>query len=623
MIILERGMKAQKRWSASFTGLRNRARALRAIFLVALVPLGFSATAGFGDVAWASGRLGDEDVIEAGAVDDFYDVPNPIPSGAPGQLIRSEQIKHVFDGAQAWRMLYHSTDVQGNDILVSGVAVAPDEPAPTDGRTIISWGHPTTGTAQRCAPSLGIDPFDTIEGLRELVGAGYVVVATDYSGMGAVGPPSYLIGVTEGNNILDAARAARQLPQTGASDRLVLWGHSQGGHAVLFAAQSAAQYAPDLQLKGVAVAAPATNLGELLNDDIGDVSGVTISAYAFAAYSQVYTSTPGTTLDTILTPAGVAATPTMNALCLLSQNRQIHTIAKPLVGNYLSGDPATVQPWATLLAQNTPGAVGLSVPLFVAQGETDTLVRPEVTQEFVDQEQRLGTVVTYVSLPNTGHAMVALRALPQLSEWLDHGLAETPIHTHPAKSMDIGRARGMPLDSIVTVKGTVTVPSGAFTSGTLDAGFAIEDKTGGIYVSIATDPKLHLRDIVEVTGTLADSSGQLILIVNSSNDLHRKGHGRRILPQRLATNAIGAATEGRLVRVVGAITQPVVNDLPYGYRLFVDDGSGKAQVYVYASTGIDESGLKPGQKVRVTGFASKYIDRYEIDCRILGDIRVR
>lgn len=140
---------------------------------------------------------------------------------------------------------------------------------------------------------------------------------------------------------------------------------------------------------------------------------------------------------------------------------------------------------------------------------------------------------------------------------------------------------------------------------------------------MATNPKLHIRDKVEVTGKLADSSGQLILVLNSPHDLHRKGPGRRVVPERQLTNAISAATEGRLVRIVGTITQPVVNDPPYGHRLFVDDGSGVAQVYVYASTGIDVSSLKPGQKVRVIGFASKYVDHYEIDCRIPGDIRVR
>ncbi len=372
-----------------------------------------------GDI-WTVERRLSEGAIEKSIEAPFYEVPDPLPIGSPGLLFRSEQLLSAPDGALEWRILYHSTDVQGQDILVSGVVVSPDKTAPANGRTIISWGHPTTGAARRCAPSLGIDPFDTIEGLRQLLDAGYVVVATDYSGMGAVGPDSYLIGVTEGNNVLDAARAARQIPQTESSNRLVLWGHSQGGQAVLFAGQSASAYAPELDLRGVAVAAPATDLGELLKSDIADVSGVTIGSYAFASYNAVYAGTPGTNLDTILTPQGVASTPRMAALCLIGQNAEIHKIATPLVGDYLIDDPAIKEPWATLLEANTPGSVRLTVPLFVAQGDADKLVHPDITKQFVQHERDIGTEVTFITIPDTSHGLIAIFALPKLLYWLAH-----------------------------------------------------------------------------------------------------------------------------------------------------------------------------------------------------------
>ena len=41
--------------------------------------------------------------------------------------------------------------------------------------------------------------------------------------------------------MLDAARAARQLPEVDAGTRLLLWGHSQGGQAALFLADQAAE----------------------------------------------------------------------------------------------------------------------------------------------------------------------------------------------------------------------------------------------------------------------------------------------------------------------------------------------------------------------------------------------
>ena len=44
-------------------------------------------------------------------------------------------------------------------------------------------------------------------------------------------------------------------------------------------------------------------------------------------------------------------------------------------------------------------------------------------------------------------------------------------------------------------------------------------------------------------------------------------------------------------------------------------------MFVYASTGIDVSGLTVGQRVCVVGFSGQFDDHYEINPRIPGDIR--
>lgn len=352
-------------------------------------------------------------ILESVTNGPFYTLPSPVPVGKPGTIVRKERINSGPNGTTTWRILYHSRDLNGKDEIVSGIVISPDGAAPAGGRTIVSWAHPTTGVAQRCAPSVGVDPYSLIEGIGTLLKQGYVVAATDYPGMGAPGTNAYLVGKTAGNSVLDAARAARELfPKTTSSD-LLLWGHSQGGQAALFAAQDAATYAPELKLKAVAVAAPATDLAVLLDDDIDDVSGVTIGSYAFDAYSRIY----GADLSAILTPAGVKALPGMVGLCLIGQNAALHTIARPLVGHYLSADPTVTEPWASLLAANTPDAAQLPVPLFIAQGDDDMLVRPSSTRDFADHECALGTNVTYLALPKTGHGTVALKAAPLLPGW--------------------------------------------------------------------------------------------------------------------------------------------------------------------------------------------------------------
>lgn len=356
------------------------------------------------------------DALERPTVDAFYEQPTAAADGDPGTIVKLDPLLGAPLAARAWRIMYRTTTVQGDPVVSTGVLVVPLLPAPSEGRTIVSWGHPTTGAAKSCAPSYGFDPFTMIEGLRALLDRGYAVVATDYVGMGTDGPDSYLIGVTGGNAVLDAARAARAVPEARASDRLILWGHSQGGQAVLFAAERAADYAPEFDLLAVAAAAPAANLIGLMGAHLDDISGVTIGSYAFTAYSEVY---PEATLDGILTPAALQIVPEMNDICLLQNITELHRIGQPLVGDFTTSDPTTTQPWQQLLTDNSAGSTAFDAPLFLAQGLDDQLVVPNDTEQFAAHEASLGMDVTWHPISFADHGTIAYLAIPGLLRWLD------------------------------------------------------------------------------------------------------------------------------------------------------------------------------------------------------------
>ncbi|PRB13475.1 alpha/beta fold hydrolase [Microbacterium sp. MYb62] len=357
----------------------------------------------------------------------FYALPAPLPTGEPGSIIRLQPIASAPVGTKAWRVIYHSRDLADEDIAVSGVVIVPDTPAPDEGRAVVSWAHPTTGAAPRCAPSLGLDPFEYIEGMHELLAEGYAIAATDYPGLGVDGPSSYLLGIPESHSVLDVVRAARHIDAAEVSERVVLWGHSQGGQAALFAAERASVYAPELKLEGVAVAAPAANLNALMTDDIVNLSGVTIASFAIpayeAAYADRYTSAE---ITGILTPAGLSATPDMAALCLLTQNEELHAIADPLVGGYVTSDPATTEPWQTLLQENSAGHSPITVPVFVGQGEADELVLPSATEGYVNLLCSQKADVTFRRYPGVTHGLAAYAALPDLLLWLPTLHGERP-----------------------------------------------------------------------------------------------------------------------------------------------------------------------------------------------------
>lgn len=190
------------------------------------------------------------------------------------------------------------------------------------------------------------------------------------------------------------------------------------------------------------------------------------------------------------------------------------------------------------------------------------------------------------------------------------------------KTITIAEARSLTLGTVVTIDGVVTVPSGAFSSSTFDQGFAIQDRTGGIYVSVPDNLGFTLRQQVRVTGKLADTVLPGLLVLVDVTDVKAHGSGPKVQPLPVATGAVGEATEGKLVTITGTITQPIVNDLPFGFIVFINDGSGEVHSFVCASTGIDVSGLSPGQTVEITGFSGQFASDFEVDPRIQADIRV-
>jgi hypothetical protein len=192
------------------------------------------------------------------------------------------------------------------------------------------------------------------------------------------------------------------------------------------------------------------------------------------------------------------------------------------------------------------------------------------------------------------------------------------VAAQAAPAISIAAARHLPLGTVVTVEGSVTVPSGVFASSFFDEGFAVQDATAGIYVSMADNLGLRLRQEARVTGTLMDSGGLLILVPASDSDVTARGRGAIVLPRFSRTGAIGEATEGLIVVVAGRITR-LEDDEPFGQKVFVDDGSGEIRIFINNGANIDVSHLHPGQPVVVTGFSGQFID-YEIDPRFPSDL---
>lgn len=364
----------------------------------------------------------------------FYHATAQELVGPPGSLIRSEPMMFAPAGAQAYRVLYRSVGMRGEPIAVSGVIVVPPGPAPAGGRPIVAWAHPTTGVVPHCAPSLAIFVFQQMAGLRQLIEQGAVVAATDYPGLGTAGPHPYLVGDSEARAVIDSVRAARSLPGVGDGNSFAVWGHSQGGQASLFTGLIAKTYAPELRLVGVSAAAPATSLVTLMGDDFKSSGGKNLTAMTLWSWSRVY----GAPIDKVVVPEAMPTVDRLSNECIESifdilERRQTE---KPLEQHFLSVPSiATVEPWRSLAMRNTPGTLSPQIPLFLAQGTTDNIVRPEVTRAYMQRQCKAGGKVAMMWVPNVGHGFVARDSADAAVAWMMDRFAGRPAPSDCGKNL--------------------------------------------------------------------------------------------------------------------------------------------------------------------------------------------
>jgi acetyl esterase/lipase len=357
----------------------------------------------------------------------LYDVKPSDLVGRPGEIIRVWPLEGGGPGGgDAFRILYRSTGLNGEPIAVSGAIFIPPGAPPQGGRNVIAWAHPTSGVVEDCAPSLMPDLAGTIWGLPPMLAQGDVVVATDYPGLGVPGMiHPYLIGVSEGRAVLDSVRAARGLPDAGASNRFAVWGHSQGGQASLYTGELAASYAPDLQLVGVAAAAPATYLVELFDADKTSAEGKELTAMTVLSWSRL----ENLPVTTIVEPAAVPAFEKTARACIesLAEFETINKDEHPLQGmQFLKADPSKTQPWEGIMLRNTPGQASAGAPVFLAQGTADTTVRPEITKQFGEALCKQGTRVAFIELPGVTHTFAAKDSVGQALRWMGERFRGAP-----------------------------------------------------------------------------------------------------------------------------------------------------------------------------------------------------
>jgi Secretory lipase len=368
--------------------------------------------------------------------DGFYRPPSPLPSGRPGDVISSRASRFTLDpfnqapvaGVTARQVLYRSTDALGQPMAVSGTVLVPTAPWGGPGsRPLVSYAVGTRGVGDDCAPSYTLSQGADYEGafVKALLDRGWAVAVSDYQGLGTPGLHTYMVGPAQGHAVLDMARAAQRLAGTGlsASTPVGLMGYSQGGGGAGWAAELAAAYAPELQVKGSAIGGVPGDLratAEFLD-------GSAFVAFALMAALGLDAAYPELDLETYLNPRGQELVATSQDLCLVSVDGfgTLIDVAFSHIDDYVTTNPLDTSAWQDRLDQNRLGRARPSAPVFQYHALVDEIVPLGQAATLRRTWCNRGAHVTWTTLPGE-HALGLVEGQVPAVNWLANRFAGAP-----------------------------------------------------------------------------------------------------------------------------------------------------------------------------------------------------
>lgn len=362
----------------------------------------------------------------------FYEPPATLPEHN-GDVIRSEPSDYYLDplkaikvDAEVNRIMYRSTDGDGEPTAVTGTVITPKTAWSGKGeRPVIGYAPGTQGIDDSCAPSRQLANGTEYEGLflKGLLARGYGVALTDYEGLGTPGGHTYVNRQVSGNAVIDSVRAAQRLPEAKlpADGPVAISGYSQGGGAAAAAAELAPEYAPELDIKGVAAGAVPADLEKVA----GNLDGSLYSAFLGYAVSGM---AAGYDLDLkpllndegekFIADAGKACTIEAIAKFPFVQSSTLTEDGRPLT-DYLREEP-----FQKVVAEQRIGQRPPSVPTLVSHSRLDDVIPYDVGREMAAGWCERGAEnVEFSTLATPTHVGGAVESFPRVFLWLEGRLA--------------------------------------------------------------------------------------------------------------------------------------------------------------------------------------------------------
>ncbi|MGW0038806.1 lipase family protein [Gordonia sp. NPDC003376] len=341
-------------------------------------------------------------------------------SAAPdaGRVLSTEAITAAdlpSGAASGTRLTYVTRDQNGRPAISTGVVYIPSTPVPTGGRRIFSWAHGTTGIADQCAPSRTRTGDGVDAPIRDALKSGYAVTATDYAGLGSAGETEYLGGRAAAHSVIDLIRAARARDASLSADWVSV-GHSQGGHAALFAGHEAPSYAPELRLREIVAFAPASGVERLMagvfTPDVPSLGTLNVvSALFLYILAGLDHARPDLHVTDHLTADGKRYLDLARSACNGEVSEAMRSVAP---GALLDSSLRTPEFTAALTDYMGVPANGYPAPIRIDHGMLDPVVPYTLTASLVRSMRSAGTNVDLHTHVRADHTDVVTKALGEV-----------------------------------------------------------------------------------------------------------------------------------------------------------------------------------------------------------------
>lgn len=346
----------------------------------------------------------------------------PQPSGTLISQVPLDPTLSVTGAGSAYRILYSTVDQHDRPAVSTAAVFVPKGPPPAGGWPVIAWAHGTVGLGDDCTPSAQPRGERDNEYLTHWLDQGYVVVGTDYVGLGTPGLMSYLNSVATAHAVVDSVIAAHQMGLP-FSPKWAIVGQSQGGGAAVNSARWATAFSAGagLDFRGVVATGTPANIESIIklggpDIELPAVLGPAANSYTAYILAGFREARPDIDVDSVLSTAGVNAVNLAETSCKTQLDGQLAGMTLP---QFFVAPLSTLPGVSDALDayMGTP-VNGYDRPIFLGAGLLDTDVPAKSSLVLYDQLKANNQDVTLKIYPEDDHSGTVLASVPDSTPFL-------------------------------------------------------------------------------------------------------------------------------------------------------------------------------------------------------------